>query len=274
LVLPERLQKASAVLGESPWLEGHLQGLVEASLEGMVGEPLHIRFADTEGKHHDLELTLGQKPGLKFEVGNLPGHYVSIETARPSEGVGYISLSQFSAPGYVMPRFNEAVQELGDCRGIILDLRGNSGGMATMVIGVARWFLSGEARDLGTAITRDTSLRFLVPSRPNAYPGQIAILIDGGSGSGSEVLAGGLQAIGRARVFGSRSMGAVLASAIVELPNGDCLQYAFADFVDPHGARLEGIGVRPDVEVRPTQAQLATGEDPVIEAAIHWIRSS
>ena len=104
------------------------------------------------------------------------------------------------------------------------------------------------------------------------FAGPLAILMDGTSGSTSEVFAGGLQAIGRARVFGETSLGAALPSMMDELPNGDVLQHAFADFVvTATGERLEGRGVIPDERISVTRVDLIAGRDPVTEAAIEWI---
>jgi carboxyl-terminal processing protease len=97
--------------------------------------------------------------------------------------------------------------------------------------------------------------------------------MDNTSASTSEVFAGGLQAIGRAHIFGQRSMGAVLPSLMDELPNGDVLQHAFADFVlSETGVRLEGRGVTPDGVVDVARADLLEGHDRVLEAAIEWIK--
>jgi carboxyl-terminal processing protease len=91
--------------------------------------------------------------------------------------------------------------------------------------------------------------------------------------STAEILAGGLQDLGRARVFGSRSAGAALPSAIERLPNGDGFQYAFANYVRTGGQPLEGRGVLPDVEAPLTREALLAGRDPALEAALTWIRS-
>jgi carboxyl-terminal processing protease len=133
---------------------------------------------------------------------------------------------------------------------------------------------------LGTMRTRAAELKFVAnPRRINTrgelvdpFAGPLAILMDSTSASTSEVFAGGLQAIGRARVFGQRSMGAVLPSLMDDLPNGDVLQHAIADFVvSANDVRLEGRGVIPDEEVRITRADLLAGHDPTLEAAVEWI---
>ena len=67
-------------------------------------------------------------------------------------------------------------------------------------------------------------------------------------------------------------MGAVLPSLMDELPNGDVLQHAFADFVVAQtGVRLEGRGVIPDEAIRVTRDDLLEGRDPTLEAAVEWI---
>jgi carboxyl-terminal processing protease len=100
----------------------------------------------------------------------------------------------------------------------------------------------------------------------------VAILVDELSMSASEVLAQGLRDAGRARVFGRPSAGAVLASTVERLPNGDALQYPTARFEFPSGAVVEGAGVVPDEEVRPTRETLLAGRDVVLDAAVAWIR--
>jgi carboxyl-terminal processing protease len=102
----------------------------------------------------------------------------------------------------------------------------------------------------------------------------VAVLIDELSMSASEVLAQGLRDAGRARVFGRRSAGAVLASTVERLPNGDGFQYPTARFEFPSGAVVEGVGVVPDVETRPTRETLLTGRDVVLDAAVAWIRNA
>jgi carboxyl-terminal processing protease len=91
--------------------------------------------------------------------------------------------------------------------------------------------------------------------------------------SASEVLAQGLRDAGRARVFGRRTAGAVLASTVERLPSGDGFQYPTARFEFASGTIIEGIGVVPDVEVLPTRETLLAGRDVVLEAAVRWIRN-
>jgi len=143
--------------------------------------------------------------------------------------------------------------------------------MGAMALGMAGWLVSQKDQYLGTMSTRQTDIRFVVNPRATPYTGPIAVLVDGLSLSCAEIFSGGLQSIGRARVFGSRTGGAALPSIIVKLPNGDGFQYAFANYRSATGQVLEGAGVVPDEEIHPTRAALLQGQDPALEAAVTWI---
>src|SRR5262249_33546338 len=105
------------------------------------------------------------------------------------------------------------------------------------------------------------------------FLGPLAVLVDGCSASTSEIFAGGLQGLKRARVFGTRTAGAALPSLIELLPNGDRFQFAIANYVSVDGKVLEGAGVQPDQEVKPDRKALLSGCDPVVEAARQWIKT-
>jgi carboxyl-terminal processing protease len=97
------------------------------------------------------------------------------------------------------------------------------------------------------------------------------VIVDGMSASTSEIFAGGLKDLGRAKIFGERTAAAALPSLIEKLPNGDGFQYAVANYVSEGGKPLEGIGVTPDMPVRVTREALLTGHDPALDAALEWI---
>src|SRR5262249_35588080 len=148
-----------------------------------------------------------------------------------------------------MKVLGETVKTNLDADGFIIDLRGNPGGIGGMAMGVGGWFVNTSNQKLGTLFTRDGSLKFTLNPRFETFNGPLAILVDGNSASTSEILAGGLQDLKRAKVFGTRSAGAALPSAIVRLPNGDGFQYAFANYISEGGQALEARGVHPDVEI-------------------------
>jgi carboxyl-terminal processing protease len=102
----------------------------------------------------------------------------------------------------------------------------------------------------------------------------VAILIDRLTGSASECFAGGMQSIGRARIFGQTSMGQALPALFDKLPSGDVLVHAYADFVTAKGTRIEGTGVNPDLVVPWSRASLLAGRDDAMEQAAEWAGSS
>jgi carboxyl-terminal processing protease len=122
-------------------------------------------------------------------------------------------------------------------------------------------------------ITRDGSLHFSLNPRPEPFTKPVAVLVDELSMSTSEILAGGLKDLARARIFGTKTPGAALPSRVDVLPNGDGFQYAFANYIAVGGKPLEGLGVTPDVETPVTRAALLAGRDPAVDAAVSWIRS-
>lgn len=115
---------------------------------------------------------------------------------------------------------------------------------------------------------RSDRINFAVFPQSRPYTGPVAVLIDAGSGSATEIFAAGLQDLRRAVIVGERSAGGVLPSDMIKLPTGAIFQYAFADFRTPSGLLIEGRGVAPDFEVKHTRESLLAGRDAPLEAAI------
>ena len=197
---------------------------------------------------------------------------IEVESRTLSEGVGYFRFNMFFDPARVMSSYFKSVNDPAHQKGFVIDLRGNVGGMGGMTMGMARPFAK-EPTKLGTMVTRQGKLRFAVAPAADTYPGKVAILIDSCSISSSEILSGGLQDLGAAKVFGSRTAGLALPSQITRLPNGDGFQYAFADYVSEKGKKLEKLGVTPDFPIELTVEALKTDPDPVLTAALEWINS-
>ncbi len=118
---------------------------------------------------------------------------------------------------------------------------------------------------------RDSTLNFVVNPRADVLSAPVAVLVDGTSASTSEIFAGGLKDLGRARIYGTPTAAAALPSNFERLPNGDGFQYPVANYISQGGQPLEGLGVTPDVVVELTRSALLAGHDPVIDAALDWI---
>jgi carboxyl-terminal processing protease len=212
--------------------------------------------------------------GELVSLGNLPPMYFWVESHQARPDIGYIRFNLFFAPETLRKAFESAIRDCAACRGFVIDLRGNPGGIGGLALGVAGWFLDRPGLRLGDMILRTSTFKFVVFPRPQVFHGPLAILIDGCSASTSEILAGGLQDLQRARVFGTRSAGAALPSVFERLPNGDGFQYAIANYISEGGKQLEGTGVIPDEVAGPSRRALLDGRDPALERALAWIEGS
>ncbi|HET9264024.1 MAG TPA: S41 family peptidase [Vicinamibacterales bacterium] len=253
---------------------------VETHLRGSSGTQIELTFQDGDSRNVAVKLEREPDAGEPARVGNLPTMAVRVESESrktpngKSAGIIAFNVWMPSVDG----RFQAAVDRLRSADGMVLDLRGNPGGLAAMLMGISGHFLT-ERKVLGTMKTRETQLRFTAnPRQVSAagervapFGGPVAILVDSLTGSASECFAGGMQSIGRARVFGQSSMGQALPAVFDRLPNGDTLIHAYGDFVTADGTRLEGRGVVPDEEVPLTRQDLLAGRDATLERALHWI---
>jgi carboxyl-terminal processing protease len=242
-----------------------------ALLSGNAGGRVHATFLDGAGKTVELDLALAPRRGESAVFGNLPEQHVWFESRRIGS-VAYLRFNLFLDLVRVMGEFEGIIKGCTSCSGLIIDLRGNPGGIGGMAMGMAGFLVDQPNQRLGTMQTRDVALNFVINPRPVVFSGPVAVLIDGCSASTAEIFAGGLKDLGRARVFGTRSAAAALPSVIERLPNGDGFQYAMANYISAGGKPLEGNGVEPDMEVKLDRASLLAGQDTVIDAALNWIK--
>jgi carboxyl-terminal processing protease len=250
------------------------------ALSGQVGDTVQAVFSDARDRRVAVPLVLRPTPGVRTRLGQLPEMTASLThrrvRTRARADVGVIRMSVWMP--VLAPAFDAAVDAFRDADGVVVDLRGNIGGVGFMAAGAAGHFMA-HGDTLGTMITRSDRLHFYINPRRSTtdgrvvqpFAGPLAVLVDGVSASTSEFFAGGLQALGRARVFGTPTAGQALPAQLRRLPNGDALMYAIADFVGRGGVRWEGEGVVPDVLAPPTREALLAGRDPALEAALRWI---
>jgi len=257
----------------------HVSGVMQA-LRGAPGTTIRIVARDAAGLRRETTFARDSLRGPVARFGNLPPLPASVELRRTllpdGRCVGVIRYEYWMVP--VMPALDRAVDSVRACAGIVMDLRGNLGGVAGMMMGVAGHFLS-EPHTLGTMRTRGDEMRFAANPRRSTdagmpvepFAGPLAILVDGMSASTSEMFAAGLQSLGRARVFGERTAGQALPAMATRLPTGDILMHVVADFVAADGSRIEGRGVLPDELVPLVRADLVANRDAPLEAALRWI---
>ena len=271
--LGERIALLKEKLPDNTSQRYFLAGAMSARLTGDVGGKVQATFLDGRGEKVEMELELVARRGETVLFGNMPPVKVWHESRTLDGDVGYFRFNMFMGVPQLMPAFNTAMAGFLDHKGMVIDLRGNPGGLGALAMGMSSWFLSEKGQRLGVMTMRKGEFKFVVNPRPNGFTGPVAVLIDEKSGSTSEIMAGGLKDLGRARLFGLKTAGAALPSYFEKLPNGDGFQYAVANYVSEGGYELEGNGVQPDVEIMAGREEFLAQDDPVLAAALQWINS-
>ncbi len=239
---------------------------IEGRINGAPGTTVKVAYLDERDQQREATLTREARKGeMSPAFGNFPPQYMEFESKRLANGMGYIRFNIFVMP--LMEKIKSAIRSMNDTPGIIIDLRGNPGGVGGMSSGIAG-VLETRQGSLGTMRMRTGHINFAVFPQKDPYTGPVAVLIDQGSASTSEVFSSGLQELGRAVIVGERSMGAALPSYFQKLPTGALFQYAIADFKTPGGVLIEGRGVIPDIAVKLDRASLLKGRDTQLDAAV------
>jgi carboxyl-terminal processing protease len=276
----EALRNAAGADVRSRALDGWREVMRE--LYGPDGSAAVLSVKDAAGKESQLTVPRSRPPGEVIAFGNLPPFASEFEERTVStpggKRVGYIAFNIWMPA--LGERIDAAVDRFRQYDGIVIDLRGNPGGLAGMISGVSGHFID-EPVQLGTMRSRQAPapLSFKVNPRivtsdgrrVDVFKGRVAILVDELTGSTSEVFAGAMQSLGRARVFGRQTMGQALPALTRQLPSGDVLMYAIGDFTTSTGRSLEGAGVVPDEPVTLTVEALTRGGDPDLEKAVEWL---
>ncbi len=243
-------------------------------LFGDVGDEVKLRLLDGDGRTVEVDLVLVAEPGERTHLMGLPEMVVRIRHRMLDGNIGYIAFNGFLHPNYLMKEFGQAMTSFMEADGVIIDIRHNFGGIGALSMGMAGWMVGERNTQLGTMYLRNQEMKFVVFPRATTYDGPVAVLVDGLSVSTAEIFAGGLQDIGRARIFGSRTAGAALPSIVERLPNEDGFQYVFANYISEGGETLEAKGVIPDVQIELTRESLLANQDIVMQAAIAWIKTN
>ncbi len=229
---------------------------------GAPGTEVAIVYTDGQGERRERNIARVKRNGAR--VGQL-FLAVEFEARILGEGIGYIRINSFLPP--LVSHISRAIESMGDIRGIIFDLRGNSGGE---IEGMPGLFLRDKA-SLYVRKSRSGETEVIFEPADNAFRGPLILLIDETSGSASELFAAGMQAIGRAVVVGTRSPGIITESDTEMFPNGAIFIYPVAQLFTPDGALLEGHGVVPDIEVDYDREMLLRGIDPQLDAAAGYM---
>ena len=191
--------------------------------------------------------------------------------------VGYIRVTGFSDNSAA--QFHTAVKSdvAAGRKELILDLRGNPGGYVTAARSIASEFLASgplfweETAD-GTQTETDASTDPATTGAATDPAIHLVVLIDGGSASASEIVAGALHDRGRATIVGQTSFGKGTVQQWIELPKTGALKLTIAKWLTPNKTWIHHVGIVPDIVVTPP-TDVAAGQDPTLDKAVELLQS-
>ena len=207
---------------------------------GRVGSAMHLEIRRT-GRRDPMSLTLVRRPITLPYIASRVVHW---------HGMSVCVIRLLSFPATAATKVREiATRAARKHEAVILDLRGNPGGLLSQAVAVVRVFA-----DKGVVVTtrgRHEPSREFVADGTSVGPLRIAVLINGGTASAAEVVAGALRADAGATLIGRRSYGKGTVQAVEPLVGGGALKLTVAGFTLPDGTVVEGRGVAPNRYVMP-----------------------
>jgi carboxyl-terminal processing protease len=278
-----------AAVDDSPASRAGIRGgdLVVA-IDGIAVEAEHLddavdRLRGKPGAHVKLSIRRADSPQqLEFDLirRKVQMHSVKADVLEP--GYGYVRVSQFTET--TADDFLAAVKGLQarePMRGLVLDLRNNPGGVLEAAVAVADVFL--DSGVIVTAQGRAIGADFAMQAQPgdalNGAP--ITVLVNGGSASASEIVAGALKDHARAKLVGQTTYGKGTVQSVMPLEQGGALKLTTSRYHTPSGATIQQRGITPDVVLTNlAHASPATSDhpkllldDPELRAALDTLKA-
>ena len=225
-----------------------------SQIKGDLGTKVKISvIRDGEEKEFEIERAKIENPSVTWEIDD--------------NGIGYMRISTFGEDTAQLAQWaaDEFVSE--GVRGIVLDLRSNTGGYVDAAQAVASlWLNKGET--ITQERTNNRTVATIKATGNNVLKDiPTVVLIDGATASASEITAGALRDNAGAELIGYQSYGKGVVQEVVDLSNGDVLKVTIAKWYTPNGDNIDGEGLKPDEEVEMTAEQYNSGDDTQLERA-------
>ncbi|MBN2724201.1 MAG: PDZ domain-containing protein [Deltaproteobacteria bacterium] len=226
-------------------------------LRGEVGDPVSVVVKRDGKKVHTYNVT---REIIAFDG-------VSSRSIDSSAGkLGYIKIKSFQMP--TSKQVKNAIIDLKKqkIRGLILDLRDNGGGLLRSAIEIVNYFL--DSGTIVAQVTKNTSRRgrreYRADFTSTIFKGPLVVLVDEGSASASEIVAGSLKYSGRALVIGSRTFGKGSVQDVIEYPADSALKITISQYLTFGDISIQGVGIVPDVELHEVNIDKKKRGRPVI----------
>ena len=277
-----------APLDDSPAARAGIRpGDAILSIDGRLlrGESLDVAIKRIRGEPGTVvKLGIGREPlpqPLEFSIERAVVSVHSVRFNMLEPGYGYLRISQFSET--TGPDTQAAIRALeqqagGKLRGLVLDLRNNPGGVLDAAVEVSDAFL--EDGTIVSAEGRSAESRFRMEAMEGdlARGAVIAVLVNGGSASAAEIVAGALRDNGRAKLLGQKTFGKGSVQTVLPLEDGQALKLTTSRYYTPSGVSIHERGIEPDLPL-PEPETTAPGavdageRDPEIRAAVDWLKT-
>ncbi len=249
-----------------------------------------------------VTLTILREGFRKFKDYTITRDIITVHSVKQEQlepGYPYIKITSFSER--TDTDLEAAIKKLGDdenIKGLVIDLRNNPGGLLDQAVKVANLFVDKGLIVYTDGRGKDQRMEFRANNTSKHHKFKVAVLINEGSASASEIVAGALQDHDRAVIFGTKSFGKASVQTIMPLPDGSGLRMTTAYYYTPKGRHIQKTGILPDVdmkaEVQKQQDQEAEEEakaekkkepkstlhnkvdlehDPVLRKAVDWLKS-
>ena len=228
------------------------------NVSGMNISEVAILVRGKEGSIVTLELQRNNKKIIK----SVKRKTIKIDSVKSSvkKDIGYIQISSFIATS-TPSEFITALEKTKDTKGLILDLRGNTGGLLANAIFVANMFV-----DKGTIVnivSRNGKVEDIKAQNSSLVIDKpVVVLVDGASASASEILSGALKDHHKAVLVGTRTFGKGMVQRIIPLPNSTGLNLTIAKYLTPNGSDINKKGITPDYVVKYTEKDFLSHKDP------------
>ncbi len=246
----EKIQIVAVVPGSSAETAGVLVGDYLIAVDGKKVEGLtlgEVTAALTDDENSTVRLSLetdNQIRAVSVTRQNIEINPVTISTL--ASGVTVIKISDF-ARGTARDVRSALATQIGERSGVVLDLRGNSGGLVTEAVEVAGTFLNGGA--VVEFHKANTAPQILKASAQGDGATPLVILVDAATASAAEIVAAALQDRSRAVIVGENTYGKAAVQDIKTLSDGSIIELTVGYYVTPNGNRIDGVGVAPDIFV-------------------------
>ncbi len=272
-----------APLPDSPALKaGIVAGDAVIKIDGTATDGMSIdeavRLIRGE-KGTKVKLTIYREGETEFKEFEIERDDINVPTIKTEvvEDTFIIRLYNFNA--LADSKITEALQEYqnGNHKKLILDLRGNPGGFLQSAVSISSYFLpAGKVvvkENFGENIEEQV-YRSQGKTRGDFNPDNFVVLIDGGSASAAEIVAGALSEHNVATTIGETTFGKGSVQELVSLPSGASLKVTVARWLTPNGVSFSDGGLKPNVNVKRTPQQIIAGEDPQQAAALEWLNGN